>query len=154
MVTAGPRTRRRDEEERIILMKSRDRRAERMSEFVTNMFQYNVTVGITRSEVFVFSFFLIRLIVAEWFWFVFLICGRVGTWNSQLRSDPPPNNKKNKGGFYYCGPNIIKYKGMASKQSHQTFPCPLDFAKRRFHHRVSAWLLVSETLPRNTRWPR
>ena len=32
-------------------MKSRDRRAERMSEFVTNMFQYNVTVGITRSEV-------------------------------------------------------------------------------------------------------
>ena len=55
MVTAGPRTRRRDEEERIILMKSRDRRAERMSEFVTNMFQYNVTVGITRSEVIVFS---------------------------------------------------------------------------------------------------
>ena len=51
MVTAGPRTRRRDEEERIILMKSRDRRAEKMSEFVTNMFQYNVTVGITRSEV-------------------------------------------------------------------------------------------------------
>ena len=40
-------------------MKSRDRRAERMSEFVTNMFQYNVTVGITRSEViFVGSFFL------------------------------------------------------------------------------------------------
>ena len=32
-------------------MKSRDRRAERMSKFVTNMFQYNVTVGITRSEV-------------------------------------------------------------------------------------------------------
>ena len=32
-------------------MKSRDRRAERMSEFVTNMFQYDVTVGITRSEV-------------------------------------------------------------------------------------------------------
>ena len=43
----------RDEEETIILMKSRDRRAERMSEFVTNMFQYNVTVGITRSEVIV-----------------------------------------------------------------------------------------------------
>ena len=36
-------------------MKSRDRRAERMSEFLTNMFQYNVTVGITRSEVFFFS---------------------------------------------------------------------------------------------------
>ena len=35
-------------------MKSRDRRAERMSEFVTNMFQYNVTVGITRSEVIFF----------------------------------------------------------------------------------------------------
>ena len=35
-------------------MKSRDRRAERMSEFVTNMFQYNVTVGITRSEGFFF----------------------------------------------------------------------------------------------------
>ena len=32
-------------------MKSRDRRAQRMSEFVTNMFQYNVTVGITRSEI-------------------------------------------------------------------------------------------------------
>ena len=32
-------------------MKSRDRRAERMSEFMTNMFQYNVTVGIARSEV-------------------------------------------------------------------------------------------------------
>ena len=32
-------------------MKSRDRRVERMSEFVTNMFQYNVTVGIARSEV-------------------------------------------------------------------------------------------------------
>ena len=59
MVTAGPRTRRRDEEERIILMKSRDRRAERMSEFVTNMFQYNVTVGITRSEVYNFIFFLL-----------------------------------------------------------------------------------------------
>ena len=51
MVTAGPRTRRRDEEERIILMKSRDRRVERMLEFMTNMFQYNVTVGITRNEV-------------------------------------------------------------------------------------------------------
>ena len=37
-------------------MKSRDRRAERMSEFVTNMFQYNVTVGITRSEVIGFNF--------------------------------------------------------------------------------------------------
>ena len=35
-------------------MKSRDRRAERMSEFVTNMFQYNVTVGITRSEIIFF----------------------------------------------------------------------------------------------------
>ena len=35
-------------------MKSRDRRAERMSEFVTNTFQYNVTVGITRSEVIIF----------------------------------------------------------------------------------------------------
>ena len=35
-------------------MKSRNRRAERMSEFVTSMFQYNVTVGITRSEVFLF----------------------------------------------------------------------------------------------------
>ena len=51
MVIAGPRTRGRNEEERIILMKSRDRRAEKMSEFVTNMFQYNVTVGFTRSEV-------------------------------------------------------------------------------------------------------
>ena len=51
MVTAGPGTRRRDEEERIILMKCKDRRAEKMSEFVTNMFQYNVTEGITRSEV-------------------------------------------------------------------------------------------------------
>ena len=51
MVAAGPRARRRDEEERIILMKSRDRRAEKMSEFVTNMFQYNVTVRNTRSEV-------------------------------------------------------------------------------------------------------
>ena len=52
MVTAGPRTTRRDEEERIILMKSRDQiLAQRMSEFVTNMFQYDVTVGITRSEV-------------------------------------------------------------------------------------------------------
>ena len=60
MVTAGPRTRRRDEEERIILMKSRDRRAERMSEFVTNTFQYNVTVGITRSEV----IFLVPLFLA------------------------------------------------------------------------------------------
>ena len=57
MVTAGPRTRSKDEEERIILMKSRDRRAERMSEFVTNMFQYSVTVGITRSEVIVLHFF-------------------------------------------------------------------------------------------------
>ena len=38
-------------------MKSRDRRAERMSEFVTNMFQYNVTVGITRSEVIYFFVF-------------------------------------------------------------------------------------------------
>ena len=54
MVIAGPRTRRRDEEERIILMKSRDRRAERMSEFMTNIFQYNVTVGIIRSEVIFF----------------------------------------------------------------------------------------------------
>ena len=38
-------------------MKSRDRRAERMSEFVTNMFQYNVTVGITRSEIIFFVHF-------------------------------------------------------------------------------------------------
>ena len=45
MVTAGSRIRRRDEEERIILMKSRDRRAERMS-------QYNVMVGITRNDFF------------------------------------------------------------------------------------------------------
>ena len=36
-------------------MKSRDRRAEKMSEFVRNMFQYNVTVGITRSEVIFFN---------------------------------------------------------------------------------------------------
>ena len=50
-------------------MKSRDRRAERMSEFVTNMFQYNVTVGITRSEVIFFvmpdqfpRFFTLRMI--------------------------------------------------------------------------------------------
>ena len=58
MVTAGSRTRRRDEEERIILSSelsspSRPRQilARRMSGFVTNMFQYDVTVGITRSEV-------------------------------------------------------------------------------------------------------
>ena len=69
MVTAGPRARRRDEEERIILMKSRDRRAERMSEFVTNMFQYNVTVGITRSEVILYLFDLFVF----WFNWLFLM---------------------------------------------------------------------------------
>ena len=45
MVVAGPQIRRRDEEERIILLKSRDRRAEKMSEFLTNIFQYNITGG-------------------------------------------------------------------------------------------------------------
>ena len=38
-----------------------------MSEFVTNMFQYNVTVGITRSEVIFFLVFLklINLLIME-----------------------------------------------------------------------------------------
>ena len=39
------------EEERIILMKFRNRKAERMSEFKANIFQYNVTVGIIRSKI-------------------------------------------------------------------------------------------------------
>ena len=82
MVTAGPRTRRRDEEERIILMKSRDRRAERMSEFATNMFQYNVTVGITRNEVicnfntifklYTYDFYVIFMIFPYYFDIIFL----------------------------------------------------------------------------------
>ena len=49
-------------------MKSRDRRTERMSEFVTNMFQYNVTVGITRSEVILFNVFCFRFLFAHLEW--------------------------------------------------------------------------------------
>ena len=51
-------------------MKSRDRRAERILEFVTNMFQYNVTVGITRSEV---IFLFVKVMVSPLVLYLYFI---------------------------------------------------------------------------------
>ena len=68
-----------------------------------------------------FSFFFIRLIVVEWFYF-FLICGESWDGNWQLWSDPPPKIKKQKnnskktklgGGIYYCGHDIRTHESQA-----------------------------------------
>ena len=53
-----------------------------------------------------FIFFFIHLIVVEWFWFVFLICGESWDLEFIIAKQPPPLNKKIGGRVYYSGPNI------------------------------------------------